>query len=142
MKLKATLFIYVPIIISKALVSCVTSPKERLWPSMTSIVIGVFFFMIVILCHCTSSLSMKHTYALQSSNVLFSIVMDLSYFVVIGNKKQGVGFKLGLFWTHDVSKSSFMIPIEIGCLHFSNLEEVACEWKWFKLYTIVVSWGN
>jgi hypothetical protein len=41
--------------------------------------------------------------------------MDLLHFIVIGNKKQGVGFeyKLILFWTHDacrglVSRSCYM----------------------------------
>jgi hypothetical protein len=106
---------------------------------MTPIAIRVLISMIIILCHCTSSLSMKHIDALESINVLISIIMDLLYVIVIGNKKQSVGSKLGPFWTHDVSESSFTIPIEIGCPHFPNLEEVVCEWKWLKLYTVVVS---
>jgi hypothetical protein len=42
---------------------------------------------------------MKHADALESNNVLISIVMDLSYLIMINNKKQGAGFesKLGSF---------------------------------------------
>jgi hypothetical protein len=36
---------------------------------------------------------MKHAYALESSNALISIIMDMSYFIMIGKKKQGVGSK-------------------------------------------------
>jgi hypothetical protein len=36
---------------------------------------------------------MKHANALESSNALISTIMDLSYFIMIGNKKQGVGPK-------------------------------------------------
>jgi hypothetical protein len=49
MTLKATLFVCIPILIFKGLVSCVTSPKQILQPLMTSIATGVFFFMIFIL---------------------------------------------------------------------------------------------
>jgi hypothetical protein len=92
MTLKATLLVCVIIVISKALVSCVTSPKEKLQPSMTSTTIGVFFFTRIILCCCTNSL-MKHVDALESSNVLISIVMNLPYLIMISNKKQVVGSK-------------------------------------------------
>jgi hypothetical protein len=42
---------------------------------------------------------MKHADPPKSNNALVSIVMDLPYLIVIGNKKQGVGFegKLGPF---------------------------------------------
>jgi hypothetical protein len=42
---------------------------------------------------------MKHGDAPKSNNVLISIVMDLLYLFMIGNKKQGVEFegKLGPF---------------------------------------------
>jgi hypothetical protein len=42
---------------------------------------------------------MKHANALESSHVVVSIVMDLPYLIMIGNKKQGVKFegKLGPF---------------------------------------------
>jgi hypothetical protein len=42
---------------------------------------------------------MKHVDAPESSNALVSIIMDLPYLNMIGNKKQGVGFegKLGPF---------------------------------------------
>jgi hypothetical protein len=36
---------------------------------------------------------MKHVDALESNNVLISIIMDLLYLITIGNKKQGVGFE-------------------------------------------------
>jgi hypothetical protein len=87
---------------------------------------------------------MKYVDTVESSNVLVSIVMDLLYFIMIGNKKQGVGSKskLGPFWTHDVFESNLEIPIKTRHPHFLNFEEVACEWKWFELYTIVVFRGN
>jgi hypothetical protein len=42
---------------------------------------------------------MKHVNAPKSSNVLVFIVVDLLHLIMIGNKKQGVGFenRLGLF---------------------------------------------
>jgi hypothetical protein len=39
------------------------------------------------------SLSMKHENALDPSNILISIIMDLPYLIMISNKKQGVGSK-------------------------------------------------
>jgi hypothetical protein len=72
---------------------CVTSLEKRLQPLMTSMTIGVFFFMRIILCHRTSSLLMKHVDAPKSSNVLISIIMDLLYLIMISNKKQGVRSK-------------------------------------------------
>jgi hypothetical protein len=123
MTLKATLLVCILIVISKALVSCVTSLKENFQPSMISMTTGVFFSTRIILCHRTNSLLMKHANALESSNVLISIVMDLSYLIVISNKKQGVGSKskLGPFWTYDAFESNFTIPIETGCPHFSSI---------------------
>ncbi len=90
---------------------------------MTSMTIGVFFFMRIILCHRTSSLLMKHVDAPKSSNVLISIIMDLLYLIMISNKKQGVRSKgkLEPFWTHDVSKSSLVVPIETGFPCFPSL---------------------
>jgi hypothetical protein len=88
-----TLFVCVSIVISKALVSCVIGLKEKLQPSMTSTIISMFFFTKNILCHRTNSLSMKHTNALELSDVLVSIIMDLLYLIMINNKKQGVRFK-------------------------------------------------
>ncbi len=66
---------------------------------MTSTTTSMNFFMRIILCHHTNSLSMKHTNALESSDDSISIVMDLPYLIVISNKKQGVRFesKLGPF---------------------------------------------
>jgi hypothetical protein len=91
--LKATLFVCVPIVISKALASCITGPKGILQPLMTSKAINVLFFTRIILCCHTSSLSVKQINASKSSNVSVSIVMDLSYMIMIRNKKQGVVFK-------------------------------------------------
>ncbi len=91
MTLKATLFVCVSIIISKALVSCVIGLEERLRPSMTPIAIGVLFFMTIILCHCTNSFFMKHIDALESSNASISIAMDSSYFIMIGNRNKVLG---------------------------------------------------
>jgi hypothetical protein len=60
---------------------------------MTSIAMSMFFSTKIILCHHTSSLLMKHTNALKSSNVLVSIIMDLPYLIMINNKKEGARFK-------------------------------------------------
>ncbi len=60
---------------------------------MTSTATNMFFFMRVVLCHHIISLLMKHVDALESNNVLISIIMDLLYLITIGNKKQGVGFE-------------------------------------------------
>jgi hypothetical protein len=40
--------------------------------------------------------------------------MDLPPLIMLGNKKQGVGFKnnVGSFWTHDALRSSLMVPTE------------------------------
>jgi hypothetical protein len=60
MTLKATLFVCISIVISKALVSCIIDPEEILQPSMTFMIIGVLFFTrITLYCH-TNFLSMKH----------------------------------------------------------------------------------
>jgi hypothetical protein len=37
---------------------------------------------------------MKHLSALEWSNALVSIVVDLLYLILIGNKKQGIGPKV------------------------------------------------
>jgi hypothetical protein len=135
MTLKATLFVCVLIVISKTLVSCVTCLEERLWPSMTSMGTSVLFFMKIILCHCISSMSVKHVDTPESNNALVSIIMGLLYLIVISNKKQSVRSKskLGPFWAHDASKSSFVIFIKTRRPRFLSLQEVACEWKWLEL---------
>jgi hypothetical protein len=92
MTLKATLLLCVLIVISTILVSCITCPKKILQPLMTSTRTNVLFFMKIILCHGTSSLLMKHADAPKSSNALISIIMDLLYLIMVGNKKQGIGF--------------------------------------------------
>ncbi len=65
---------------------------------------------------------MIHINALKSSNVSISIVMNLPYLIVINNKKQVVGFegKLRPFWTHDVSKSNVVIPVETTRPHLPS----------------------
>jgi hypothetical protein len=87
---------------------------------MTSIATSVFFFMII-LCHCINSLLMKHANTLKSNNDLVSIIMDLSYFIMIGNKKNKVlGLKVN--WDHfehmmclnPVSKSLLRLDILIS----------------------------
>lgn len=66
---------------------------------------------------------MKQAYALELNNALISIIMDLSYLIVIGNKKQGARFesKLGPFWTHDMSKSNLVDHVETRQPHYPNL---------------------
>jgi hypothetical protein len=41
--------------------------------------------------------------------------VDLPPLIMMGNKKQGVGFedKVGTFWMHDASKSRLTIPTDI-----------------------------
>jgi hypothetical protein len=48
--------------------------------------------------------------------------MNLPYLIVINNKKQVVGFegKLKPFWTHDVSESNVVIPIETTHPHLPS----------------------
>jgi hypothetical protein len=88
---------------------------------------------------------MKHVDALESNNASIFIVVDLLHLIVIGNKKQGVGFenKWGPFWLHDALRSNHnLIPnlivlcqnIEVN-LHVTlkdveNIVHVrACVWK-------------
>jgi hypothetical protein len=42
---------------------------------------------------------------------------------VMGNKKKGVAFKdkVGLFWTHDASRSNLMVPTKIRRPHFPSI---------------------
>jgi hypothetical protein len=81
------------------LVSCITSPKERFQPLITSTATSVAFFTNTKLCCCTNSLSINHVDAPKSRSVWVHIVMDLSPLIVMGNKRQGVSFenKVGLF---------------------------------------------
>jgi hypothetical protein len=99
MTLKTTLLVCDPMVISNSLVSCIIGFEKRFRPSITSTTIDVVFFTKGNLsCH-TNSLSMKHVNAPKSSNVLVFIVVDLLHLIMIGNKKQSVGFenRLGLF---------------------------------------------
>jgi hypothetical protein len=54
---------------SNALVSCVTSPNEKLQLLMMSTYTSVFFFTKANLYYCTNFLSMKHANVLESKNV-------------------------------------------------------------------------
>jgi len=83
---------------SNSLVSCVTSPNERLSPSMTSTAIGVYFSTIANLyCHI-SFLSIKHVDAPKSRSVWASIITSLLHLMMIGTKKLKLGLKIG--WDH------------------------------------------
>jgi hypothetical protein len=86
MTLKAILLQCDPMVISNALVLCITNFKEKLQPSITSIAINMVFFTRGSLsCH-TKSLSVKHANALKSSTTLIFIVIDLLHLIVIGKK--------------------------------------------------------
>jgi hypothetical protein len=93
MTLKTTLLLCDPIIIINALVSCITSPEERFQPMLISTTIGVAFSTNVKLCCCTNLLSMKYADAPESKSVWVCTTMDLPPLIMMGNKKQGVGFK-------------------------------------------------
>ncbi len=60
MTLKTTLLLCDPIVTVNTLVSCVKGPKERFWPSIILITIGVAFSTNAKLCCHTHSLSMKY----------------------------------------------------------------------------------
>jgi hypothetical protein len=64
-----------------------------------SITIGVIFSTNAKLCCRTNSLSMKHVDALEPKSEWVCIIMDLPPLIMMGNKKQGVGFedKVGPF---------------------------------------------
>ncbi len=91
MALNMTLIECDSMVVSNALVSCVTSLEEKLWLSLTSTPIDVIFFNKVNLCCCTNSLSTKHVNALESSNVWIFIIMDLLHLTMTHNKKLNVG---------------------------------------------------
>ncbi len=122
MTLKTTLLLCDPIIIINVLVSCVISFEERLWPSITSTTNGVIFSTNARLCCHTNSLLMKHVDAPKSKSVWVHIIIDLLHLIMMGNKKQGVGFenKVGLFWMHDVSRFSVTVPIKTICFCFPS----------------------
>ncbi len=144
MTLKTTLLVCDPMVISNSLVSCIIGFEKRFRPSITSTTIDVVFFTKGNLsCH-TNSLSMKHVNAPKSSNVLVFIVVDLLHLIMIGNKKQSVGFenRLGLFWLHDASRSNFTIPINNRHLCFPNLQDEGCWHKWLGMCVTFVSLDN
>jgi hypothetical protein len=88
-------FIGNEMVISNALVLCITNSKERLQPSITSIDINMVFFTRGSLsCH-TKSLSMKHANALKSSTILIFIVIDLLHLIIIGKKNMVLSLKIG-----------------------------------------------
>jgi hypothetical protein len=105
MTLKTILLLCDPIIIVNALVSCVTSPKEKFQPSITSTTTGVTFSTNTKLCYRTNSLLMKHADALT----WVCKIVDLPPLIVMGNKKQDVSFedKVEPFQTHNASRSNF-----------------------------------
>ncbi len=93
MTLKTFFLLYDPIITINVLVSCVTSPEKRFRPSIILTTTSVTFSTNAKLCHHTNSLSMKHVNALESKNVWVHTIMDLPPLIVMGNRKQGVGYK-------------------------------------------------
>jgi hypothetical protein len=93
MTLKITLLLCDPIVIVNTLVSCVTGPKERFRPLITSTTIGVTFSTNTKLCCHTNSLSMKRVDAPKSKSAWVCKVLDLPPLIVMGNKKQDVGSK-------------------------------------------------
>jgi hypothetical protein len=66
MTLKITLLLCDPMMVSNALVSCITCPKKIVQPSMISTSIKVAFFTNANLCCRTKSLWMKHANELDS----------------------------------------------------------------------------
>jgi len=99
MTLKTILLLCDPIVIVNALVSCITSPKKRFQPSITSTATSVVFSTNTRLCCHTNSLLMKHVDAPESITVWVRIVVGLPPLIMMGNKKQGVGYgdKVGPF---------------------------------------------
>jgi hypothetical protein len=66
MTLNTTLLLCDPIVTVNALVSCVTSLKERFQPLITLTTTNDVFSTNTKLCCCTNSLSMKHANAPKS----------------------------------------------------------------------------
>jgi hypothetical protein len=93
MKLKTTLLLCDPIIIVNVLVSHVIGFEQRFQPSIISIATSVAFSTNAKLCCCTNSLSLKHVDAPESRSVWVHTIVDLTPLIVMGNKKQDVGFK-------------------------------------------------
>jgi hypothetical protein len=93
MTLKTTLLLCDPIITINAFVSCITSLEERFQPMIISTATGVAFSTNVKLCCRTNPLSMKYADALQSRSVWVCTTMDSPPLIMMGNKKQGFGFK-------------------------------------------------
>jgi hypothetical protein len=93
MTLKTTLLLCDPIITINVLVSHVTGLKERFRPSIISIATSVTFSTTAKLCCCTNTLSLKHVDAPESRSVWVHTIVDLTRLIVMGNKKQDVGFK-------------------------------------------------
>jgi hypothetical protein len=99
MTLKTTLLLCGLIITVNVLVSCVTGPKKRFRPSIASTTTGVVFSTNAKLCCRTNYLSMKHADAPKSRSAWVCTIVDLPPLIVMGNKKQDVGFenKVGPF---------------------------------------------
>jgi hypothetical protein len=85
-----------PIIIVNALVSCITCLEKKFRPLIISIAIGVIFSTNSKLCCHINPLLMKHADAFESRS---HTIVDIPPFIMMGNKKQGVGFedKVGPF---------------------------------------------
>ncbi len=112
MTLKTTLLLCDLIVTINALVSCITGLEERLRPMITLTATCVVFSTNTKLwCH-TNSLPMKHVDAPESRSAWVCVIVDLPPLIVMGNKKQSVGSKekVRLFWMHDASRVSLMVP--------------------------------
>jgi len=90
MTLKTIPLVCDPMVTSSLLVSCIANLEKKHGSLIIFTNSNVVFFTKVNLCCCTNSLLMKH-----ASAPIF-IVMDLLHFIMIGNKKQGIGFKYKL----------------------------------------------
>ncbi len=77
MTLKTTLLVWDPMVTSNGLVSCVTSPNEKLQPSMNSTSIDVLFFAKANLYYHISSSSIKHLDVPESRSVQGFIITSL-----------------------------------------------------------------
>jgi hypothetical protein len=120
MTLKTTFLVWEPMVTSSGLISCVINHNEKLRPSMNSTGIGVLFSTRAnFYCHI-NSLSIKHADVPESRNAQSSIITSFIHLIMIGIKEYGVEFedRLGPFSLHDASRSSLVVLIEIGHVHY------------------------
>jgi len=99
MTLKITLLLCDPIVTINVLGSCIIGFEKRFQPSIILIATCVAFSTNAKLCCHTNSLSLKHVDAFELRSVWVRTIVDLPPLIMMGNKKQGAGFKdkVGLF---------------------------------------------